>query len=202
MAKNHAFIRKRAWGKAAAAAIALLLFILNIPMPSRAERFADHFSVWLDDSGEEVRLPVALLYSHENGIFADGILHFMPLFQFIEREYEPLTVTVTGDSVYRVEYDSRFFDTFSDSVSFYEPSEDDFVRMDSVEGNPVSLAALPPGDYLMAVNISGTKGDEYYSGAAFIHIIIPGGESSWPIQKETLMPLVLTTLTPAPVSAK
>ena len=151
-----------------------------------SDYLSDHFSVWCDDPDAAGPLSVALIYANEGGVLADGILHFMPLKDFLEYKYDVPVVTVKDDPVYHVKYDSDFFDDFRVSVHYYQPTEDSFVGISRDDGEPVTTENLEPGDYLMAIDIHADRGREYYAGAAFIHIIIPGGERSvWPIQTET-----------------
>ena len=166
--------------------------IFSLPRSS-AESLHSHLTVWCDDPQVSEPLPVALVYSHEGGVFADGALHFLPLKDFLQWEYTAPVITVKDSPLYHVEYDTGFFDLFEDSVSFYEPTVESFVRIKKENGENVTLEDLQPGEYIMAINIHVEKGKEYFSGASFIHIIIPGGTGSvWPIPTET--PPVLTPL--------
>ena len=168
--------------------LAVTLIGFAVPGPAEADSLRDHFSVWCD--GVAGQLSVALVYSHENGIYADGILHFAPLKDFIGREYNPPVVTVNdGRLIYHVRYDSGFYTSFRESATFYEPTEEGFSMMRKADGTSVTLEDLQPGDYLMAINISAAKGDAYYAGAAFIHVVIPGGSDSlWPACTATPVP--------------
>ncbi len=187
MTKKH-MIKKQA-GIAVFIIPVLLSFILFLPVTAEAEYLSDHFSVWCNDPHVSNPLSVALVYSHEDGKYFDGILFFTPLKDFLEWYYDVPTVTVNGNPVYRVLYDSSYFDKFSESVSFYEPTEDDFVLIKKENGDPVILEELEPGDYLMAIIIHATKDTEYFSGTSFIHIIVPGSDNSvWPIPTATPLP--------------
>ena len=161
-----------------------LIVCARFAAPACAESLSDHFSVWCDAPEAAGRLPVAMAYAREGNVMADGMLHFMPLKDFIEREYDAPVVTFRGSPVYHVDYDAGFFDGFRESVTFYEPSEEKFSAMAGEDGQPVTMEDLRPGDYLMAVNISAEKGEEYFAGASFIHIVIPGVHSFWPIRTE------------------
>ena len=160
---------------------------------SAAESLHSHFTVWCDVPQVSEPLPVALVYSSEGGVLEDGALHFLPLKDFLQWEYTAPVITVKDGPLYHVEYDTGFFDIFRDSASFYEPTEESFVRIEKENGKDVTLEDLQPGEYIMAINIYVQKGKEYYAGASFIHIIIPGGTNSvWPLSTE--MPV----LTPSP----
>ena len=184
---------------AAILVIFVLLFLsLYFPTLSKSEKLRDHFSVWCDDPDVTNPLPVALVYARENGICFDGVLLFSTLKDFLEREYAAPVVIVKGSPLYHVEYDSGFYDQFSENVSFYEPTEDGFVIMGNDNGEPLELADLQPGDYLMEITIYVEKGDEYYAGASFLHIIVPGGKRMvWPLKTYALI-LETPTLTPEP----
>ena len=170
-------------------AAVLCLFSLWFPAAAGSERLSDHFSVRYMRSGVSFPLDVALAYSNEGGILADGVLVFVPLADFIRWEYDPPVVTAAGEPLYRVDYDDGFFDAFTVSESFYEPTEDSFVRIRREDGAPVALEDLQ--------NIHAEIGKEYFSGAGFLHINVPGGGGSvWPVPTET--PTVRPTPTPGP----
>lgn len=139
-------------------------------------KLSDHFKVWYDDTYHINPLPIALKYSHEGGIYADGLLHFMPLEEFIEHVYTPPVVIVTSAPVFQINNDAWFYDDFNYTVTYYKYTENNLVFINSDDGNPVELESLSPGSYLMEIKIHATKGAEYYSGSGFIHVIIPGEE--------------------------
>lgn len=145
---------------------------------AEAESLREHFTVWCDEPGVPDPLPVALVYSNEGGVMADGALAFLPLKDFLQWEYNAPVVTVKDGSLYHVDYDSGFFDVFTEYASFYESAGENYARMNREDGEPVRLEDLQPGDYIMAINIHAEKGREYYTGASFIRIVIPDGTQS------------------------
>ena len=187
------------------AALVVLVGLCSISSLAFAEpeRLTDHFSVsWFDDQGNESSLPVALIYAHEDFRYADGILHFMPLKLFFVHDYKPPVVIRSERPVYQVNYDSWFFDSFSEAVTFYQAYKDDFHRMSNKDGETADISSLSPGDYLLEIRIIASKGEYYFSGAGFIHLIVPGSETSfWPVPDEQSVaqtPDVLPETTPEP----
>ena len=146
-------------------------------------------------------LEIAFICSNEGGIMADGILMFSPLHVFLEHDYSLPTVTADGSGpLYQVTWNSSYIDRFTETVRFYEPNDEGFLLMQKEDGGNVELAGLEPGEYLMEISISAGRGKEYYSGACFIHVVIPGesGTLPWPIAAETATPTPTLIPTPTP----
>lgn len=178
--------------------------ITDTPTPLPEDLFSpgyrsmgDCISVYCYGEEGQIRVPLAFRCSNEGGIMADGILMFADLKKFLEREYEAPTLTVSEEPAWQVVYDSGYIERLSENVSWYKASEDGFEYVPRKEdGQPVPLADLQPGDYLMEISISAGRGNEYYQGSCLVHLIIPGGErTGWPIPTDQTTPL-LTTIPP------
>ena len=168
----------------------------NLSSP-RYRSMGNCISVYCYGEEGEVSVPLAFRCSNEGGIMADGYLMFGDLTTFLRYEYEAPTVTVSAEPLYQVFYDSGYIERLSENVSWYKASEDGFEYVPRKEdGQPVPLADLQPGDYLMEISISAGRGNEYYQGSCLVHLIIPGGvRTGWPIPTDQTTPL-LTTIPP------
>ena len=161
----------------------------------------NHIHAYYINGGMRRPLPVALVYAHENGVYADGIMMSTPLMDVLKRHYPDVPAVVAGNGpVYDVCQDGDYIEKLSVKASLYQPVENDFVYMKKENCDPVTQDELQPGDYLMQISISAARGDEYYSGVSFIHLVVPGGErSSWPLSTPTPTRIPTSTPTYSPV---
>ncbi len=164
-------------------------------------RFGNQIRAYYYDRGFRKDLEIAFICSNEGGVMADGILMFSPLHVFLERDYSLPSVTADGTGpLYLVTYNSSYIDNFTETVRFYEPNDEGFLLMQDEDGGNVELADLGPGEYLMEISISAGRGSEYYSGACYLHVIVPGesGTLPWPIETEPpVSPTPTVTMAPA-----
>lgn len=151
----------------------MILIILCIqPHPSLAETdwISSHITVEAYIDGEWKELNKNLLYSHENGVLADGILHFSPFLAYLE-DYPAPQMTITNLPYYRISYDS-YIDSFNSSVSFYEIQDGNLVKLKDENNEALHLQDLGPGTYVMAIDVQGVHGYENYTGACFAWVTI------------------------------
>ena len=137
------------------------------------DRLENHFEICTVEQDQITPLPVSLLYSNQGGIMADGFLFFLPLEKFIEYYYDPPVVCWDGTPFYQISYDSDYLDHFCTSVTYYEPSEETYTPIYRDDGEPVTPENLEPGDYLVKISVDSARGSIYFSGAAFITLVIP-----------------------------
>ena len=157
------------------------LIIINIIVsillmnPSLAERNYDwirnHIHVEYKDHEDWKELELALHYSHEHGIMADGILMFSSLSEFLQHEYSAPEVDLSNEPVYRVSYDS-YVDNYRSSTIFYALTDGGLKKLVDSNGDPVLEKDLDPGKYLMTISVYGQHNGEGYSGASFIWVTI------------------------------
>ena len=95
---------------------------------------------------------------YEDGCFADGILMFMPLDQYVESEHIPvisrsqfLSAGLSCDD---------YVEEFSCETRYYRKNGD---KLERLRKKDLQLTDLPEGTYLIALVCSASHGDEYYS---------------------------------------
>ena len=124
--------------------------------PRRYDSCGNHIHLSMDGLIEEPRKH--LLYSHENGIIADGILMFTPLNAYVEREEIP-SVSRGQFLSMKIRFDA-YVESFSSKTQFYRKTEDDFLR---VEGDDLTLSDLPDGTYLVSILCHAAHAGKAYS---------------------------------------
>ena len=98
-----------------------------------------------------------LLYSHENGIMADGFLMFMPLEEYVEWEKIP-AISRNQFLSARLSVDT-YVESFSCNTAFYLKTENGLNR---IEDKTASLSDLPDGTYLVRMDCNAAhKGVAY-----------------------------------------
>lgn len=152
--------------------LVLLVVMLISPCSLAEERewISGHITVEAFVDGEWQELQMHLVYNRENGVLADGILHFSPLKAFIE-DYPAPEINASATPYFRISYDS-YVDAFSSTTSFYAPQDDKLIKLKDEDNNALRMQDLEPGTYLMAIDIHGEHGQAYYTGACFLWITI------------------------------
>ena len=152
--------------------LVLLAFMLICPcsLAEEGEWISGHITVEAFVDGEWQELQMNLIFSCENGLQADGILHFSPLKAFIE-DYPAPEINASATPYFRISYDS-YVDAFSSTTSFYAPQDDKLIKLKDENNNALRMQDLEPGTYLMAIDIHGEHGQAYYTGACFLWITI------------------------------
>ena len=146
-----------------------------------AGTMTDHFSILYSDAGTIRELPTALASASENGVYTDGPLASLSFQEFLDTgEYELPEVTAQGGPLFQLLCDDTVLD-FQADVTFYRAEETGFVRVVSTNGEPVAADDLLPGDYLLKIDVRASAGEDFYGGAAFLHVAVPGSENRvWP----------------------
>lgn len=139
---------------------------------NRSDKIERHLYVEFLSEGEWKELERHLIYSHEKGIFADGILMFAPLSAYLE-QIEIDEVTYSGEPVYRLHTD-EYLDDYSFLVTITGTNQDgEYQRWDE----SVDLSTLPSGTYFVRFDLYGTHLEgtvtEYYKGISVLNLIIP-----------------------------
>ena len=152
--------------------LVLLVVMLISPCSLAEERewISSHITVEAFVDGEWQELQMHLVYNRENGVLADGILHFSPLKAFIE-DYPAPAINSSITPYFRISYDS-YIDAFDAGTSFYALQDDQLIKLKDEDNNAVRMQDLEPGTYLMSIDIHGEHGQAYYTGACFLWITI------------------------------
>ena len=137
--------------------------------------FQDHIKIWYSDYDVRYTLPIALIYSREGGMLADGILMFTPMEKFLEKNYEVPTAHVGKEYIYNVWYDGSFIEKFDESATCYRMTEDGYVCVRKEDGEPAEPDDLEPGEYLLQIQVFAESGENYYRGAGFLRILLTNG---------------------------
>lgn len=104
--------------------------------------------IHLSVSGLTSEPPKHLLYSHENGVMADGILMFTPLEKYVE--WEQIQVISRDQFLSAKLTVDAYVDSLSYRTDFYLKTEN---GLEPVGGN-TSLSELPEGTYLIRMDCS------------------------------------------------
>ena len=129
------------------------------PMPTPTPRSTD-------SSGNHIHLSVSglaseprkhLLYSHENGIMADGFLMFVPLEEYVEKEQIPVISRGQFLSA-RITFDV-YVESFSCSTDFFRKTEAGLERLGSID---LSVSDLSDAPYLVKMDCSAVHHGEAF----------------------------------------
>ncbi len=125
------------------------------PSPARDDYCRNHIHIsvnGLEDEPEQ-----HMLYCHENGIIADGMLMFVPLKEYVI--WRPIPVVSREQFLSAVvSYDS-YVESFSCNTVIYRKSGDD---LEAVEDDKLSLEDLPEDTYLAVLSCSASHRGEAY----------------------------------------
>ena len=137
---------------------------------------SNHIAAEAFIDGGWVKLDQHMLYSHEHGVMADGILMFESFPEFIEKT--PIQeAELTEDFEYRITADS-----YIDEYKYWEElfrEEDgqlwwltDMEDEEAIDLKETPLNALEPGRYLLSLQFSASHDGEEYAGLSFLWITI------------------------------
>lgn len=164
------------------------------PIDKTNDRLVNHITVLYYDRGAiSGKLPIAMIYAHENGIYYDGFFSISDSPEsFLKNGYTAPNVIVTGELACRVLSDS-YVEEITDDESFYKLDNDHYNIVLEENGKPETLENLLPGSYLMRIDVHANRSDEYFFGSCFLNITIPGNKelSEGNAVETTLAPTVL-----------
>lgn len=143
----------------------ILCWCLLFPASSLAldasDTFAGNISITASDGGEWRSVPVVVLYAHENGRLADGLLMFIPLADFLAAEHVDIPVfRLTEDFAYCITTTDHM-SSFSCHRTLLLKTEEGYLPLETDE---LSAEALAPGTYLLLISCDAARGEEYFAG--------------------------------------
>lgn len=119
------------------------------------------------DGAQTFRLKKETLHLHENGLFGDGILFFMPLEEYVQRNDSIITIPLAPDFEYTVTADD--VDTLRYNHMLFQQSENELIPLPEALLNP---AELKSGLYLLQISFSVYRESDTYSGASFAWLTV------------------------------
>ena len=111
-----------------------------------------------------------MIYKNSPRMMADGILHFMPLAEYVRNEGEKIaTVRLTEEFDVRVNIDDGALSSSSFSYAVYRANGGELELI--LQEKPV-WTQLEKGTYLISVAHSASQGGTSYSGKSFLWLEI------------------------------